>query len=381
MSTSISSVPASTPASASAPTAGPAGLEREDVTPAELSAALRPYLSRIAALSIAVGAVAYGITYLIAPTFTARASIISPQQQQNSAAAALASLGALAGLAGGSVKSPSDQYVSVMQSVTVGDRIIDRFKLMQVYESKFRADALKALGANVRISAGKKDNLISIEVDDTDPARAAQMANAYVEELRWVTNNLALTEAQQRRAFFEQQLRDTKNALRAAQLEVQKTGFTAGALKSEPKAAAEAYARTKAEIAAAEVRLGALRKSMTDSAPEVQQQVAALAGMRGQLAQFERPLEASGNQDYVSAYREFKYQEALFEIFAKQFELAKMDEARDGTLIQVLDKATPPERKSKPKRAVIAITTTLLAGLALAVFFARQGLRRQRRAA
>lgn len=375
MSTSFTSA-ADLPASASG------ALVHDGVTLSELHAALRPQWLKIIALSLAVGLAAYGVALLMTPIFTARAVIISPQQQQNSAASALASLGALAGLAGGGgVKSPADQYVSVMQSVTVGNRIVDRFKLMEVYEAKLRVDALKNLSTNVRISAGKKDNLISIDVDDADPVRAAAMANAYVEELRWVTNTLALTEAQQRRAFFQQQLLETKGALQNAQMLVQKAGFTAGALKSEPKAAAEAYARTKADIAAAEIRLSTLRRTMTDTAPEVQQQSTALAGLRSQLGQFERPLEQSSNQDYVSAYREFKYQEALFEIFAKQFELAKMDEAREGTLIQVLDKATPPERKSKPKRAMIAVVSTLLAGLVFTVFFASRGLRRRRAAA
>jgi len=361
------------------PTAANFDDDQDAVSLRDVIVTVKPHAKQIVAIAVAVGVLAYGVALLIPPTFTARTSIISPQQQQNSAAAALASLGGLVGLAGGAIKSPADQYISVMQSVTVGNRIIDRFKLMELYESKFRQDALKELANNVRINAGKKDNLITIEVDDRDPKRAADMANAYVEELRWVTGNLALTEAQQRRAFFEQQLYQTKDALQAAQLQVQKTGFTAGALKSEPKAAAEAYARTKAEIAAAEVRLGALRKTLTENAPEIQQQAAALAGMRAQLSQFERPMETSSNQDYVSAYREFKYQEALFDIFAKQFELAKMDEARDGTLIQTLDAATPPERRSKPKRTLIAATATILCGFVLTFFFAVRGALRARR--
>lgn len=338
-------------------------------------------MKKVGALSFAVAVLTYGITLLLPPTFTARATIISPQQQQNSASAALASLGALAGLAGGGMlKSPADQYISVMQSVTVGNRIIDRFKLMEVYESRFRVDALKALNTNVRINAGKKDNLITIDVDDEDPARAAQMANAYVEELRWITNRLALTEAQQRRAFFDQQLQQTKNALKEAQLQVQKAGFTAGALKSEPRAAAEGYARTKAEIAGIEVRLGALRKTLTESAPEIQQQLAALVGLRSQLAQLEQPMASSSDQDYVSAYRDFKYQEALFEIFAKQFELAKMDESREGTLIQVLDPASPPEKRSKPKRMMVSASAAVVAGLGFWLFFAIRELRRRRAA-
>lgn len=355
----------------------PTAYENDGVALSELHAALRQQLLKIAALSLVAGIAAYGMTLLMTPIFTARAVIISPQQQQNAAASALASLGALAGFAGGSVKSPADQYVAIMQSVTVGNRIVDRFKLMEAYDAKLRVDALKNLSTNVRISVGKKDNLISIDVDDSDPTRAAAIANAYVDELRWVTNNLALTEAQQRRSFFQQQLLETKATLQEAQLQVQKAGFTAGALKSEPKAAAEAYARTKADIASTEIRLSTLRKMLTDSSPEVQQLTTALAGLRAQLGQLERPLEGSSNQDYVSAYREFKYQEALFEIFAKQFEIAKMDEARDGVLIQVLDKATPPERKSKPKRAMIAILSTVMVGLVFTVYFSVRALRRR----
>ena len=351
--------------------------DRADFQWGQVVDAVLPKWATIGALSIVAGAVAYGITFLISPTFTARAAFISPQQQQNSAASALASLGALAGLAGagGAIKSPADQYIAVMQSATVNNRIIDRFELVALYESKFRVDAQKRLKENVRITAGKKDNLITVEVDDKDPVRAAGMANAYIEELRWVTNKLALTEAQQRRAFFEQQLLKTKDALRVAQLGVQKTGFTAGALKSEPKSAAEAYARTRAELAATDIRLGALRRTMTENSPDIQRLLATQVALRAQLSQFESPLESTSSQDYVSAYREFKYQEALFEIFAKQFELAKMDEAREGTLIQVLDPATPPERKSKPVRSIIAASTALVTAILAAAFFAMRSRR------
>lgn len=340
--------------------------------------AVMPKWVSIVAIGVCAGLLAYGGTFLIAPTFTARASFISPQQQQNSAAAALASIGALAGLAGagGAIKSPADQYIAVMQSATVSNRIIDRFKLIDLYQSKFRVDAQRTLKERVHLTAGKKDNIISVEVDDTDPTRAAEMANGLIEELRWVTNNLALTEAQQRRTFFELQLQKSKENLRTAQLDLQKTGFTAGALKSEPKSAAEAYARTKAELAAADVRLGTLRRSLTESSVEIQQLLAAQAALRAQLSRFEQPLELNSNQDYVSAYREFKYQEALFEIFAKQFELAKMDEAREGTLIQVLDAATPPERKSKPARSIIAAGTAV-ATAAFAVIFLTVRARRR----
>lgn len=352
--------------------------EEDGVSPGEMWAALRPHFKKVVAVAVLAGFCGYGISMLLPPTYTAKSTIVSPQQQQGSAASALASLGALAGVGGSSaVRSPVDQYISIMQSATVNNRIVERFKLIELYDVNYLEDARKRLLDNVRVVAGKKDNLIFLEVDDRDPVRAAEMANAYVAELRQVTNNLALTEAQQRRAFFEQQLIKTKEDLKTAQVLVQSTGFTAGALKSEPKAAAETYARTKAAAAATEVKLETLRRTLTDSAPEIQQQQAVLASLRGQLAQYERPMDSGSNQDYVSAYREFKYQEALFEIYAKQFELAKMDEAREGAFIQVLDPAVKPERRSKPKRSFIAVGTLLAVGFLLSAFYIVTGLRRR----
>lgn len=332
----------------------------------ELIGVLTPQWKRIFAATLGAGAMGYGVAMLLPPIYTARVSFITPQQPQSSAASALASLGALSNLAGaaGGIKTPSDQYLALMQSVTVSDRIIKRFDLRKVYEAKFQVDARKQLVSSVKMTAGKKDSVIVVEVDDKDPQRAADIANAYIDELRTLSNSLALTEAQLRRTFFEQQLNGTKSALIKAQGNLQKSGFNAGALKSEPKAAADAYARTKAELAVSEVKLNALRRSMTDSAAEIQQLLAAIGGLRQQLSQLEQPMPIAGNQDYVGAYREYKYQEALFDIFARQFELAKMDEARDGALIQVLDTAQPPERRSKPKRSLVAAGAAL-AGLLL----------------
>ena len=310
---------------------------------------------------IVVGAIALGATYLIAPTYTAKTSFLPPQQQQSSAASALASLGALSGLAGGAagIKSPGDQYVALMQSVNVEDRIIDQFKLMDVYETKFRFQARKKLEENVRIALGKKDGLITVDADATSPQLAANLANQYVAELRRLTSELALTEAQQRRVFFENQLKRTKLQLTEAQATLQGSGFNAGALKAEPKAAAEGYARLKAEVTSAEVRLNTMRRSLTDSAPELQQQLGLLAALRGQLAKLESSVNSPNDSDYISRYREYKYQETLFEMFSRQYEVARLDESREGALIQVVDVATPPEYKSKPKRASIALVSAL----------------------
>jgi uncharacterized protein involved in exopolysaccharide biosynthesis len=319
---------------------------------------------------IAVGALVLGATSpaLMPPSFTGRTTFLPPQQSQGIAASALASLGALAGLAGGSVKTTSDQYVSLMQSVTVEDRIIDRFDLIKRYKAKYRVDARKALEGNVRISIGKKDGLITVEAVAGTPELAAEMANQYVTELRRMTSELALTEPQQRRVFFEAELKKARTNLAEAQQALQSGGFNPGALKAAPQSAAEAYARIRAETTNAEVTLQSMRSSLADTAPEVQHQLAVLAALRGQLEQLQRNTPATNDADYLSSYRNFKYQEKLVELFSQQYEMARLDESRDGAVVQVVDPATPPERKSGPKRVLTALVTGTISGLLLVLW-------------
>lgn len=335
-----------------------------------LSELLRPLRSRwrtVVLLSLGAGVVAVGLSFLVPPTFTARASFLTPQAA-GGAAAALASLGNLATLAGaaGTTRSPAEQYASLMDSVTVADRLIERFDFLKVYGESMRVDARRRLQGNTRVSVGKKDGLIVVEFDDHDPKRAAEVANQYIAELRTLTARLALSEAQQRRMFFEALMTKARDDLSKAQLELQATGFNRGDLRAEPRAAAEAYARTRAEISATEVRLRAIRQSLTDSAPEVRRTEAQLEALRSQVAIMERADNGTPSA-YLDRYREFKYQESLFEVFARQFEAARVDEAREGTLIQVVDAATAPERKSKPKRSVIGLATTAVALLLISV--------------
>jgi uncharacterized protein involved in exopolysaccharide biosynthesis len=327
----------------------------------EVHALLAPLLKSwriLVAGTIGAGAIALGATFLISPTFTAKTSFLPPQQQQSNAIAAMASLGALASLAGntGAIKSPIDQFISLMSSETVSDRIIDHFELMNVYDVELRSIARKRLNDNVRIIPGKKDGLIYIEVDDHDPKRAADIANHYIVELRRMASGIALTEAAQRRAFFESQLSQARERLKLAQETLQNSGFTAGDLKLEPKAAAEAFARLKAEQTTVEIRLRTLRATLSDSAPEVQRATATLDALKNEIDKAEAsgaPHETSNG--YVSKYRDYKYEEALFDIFARQFEIAKTDEIREGALIQIIDPALVPDRKSKPRRAMTAL--------------------------
>jgi uncharacterized protein involved in exopolysaccharide biosynthesis len=346
---------------------------------AEVIATLRAQLRLLVLVPLAIGAVVLGVTGLITPSYTATTTFMPPQQSQSGTAALLGSLGPLAALAGGgaSAGTSADRYIGLMQSVTLSDRIIDRFKLMEEYQAKFKVDARKILASNVQITVGKKDGMISVAVDDKSPQRAADMANHYVTELRAMNQSLAVTEAQQRRMFFEQQLKLGRDRLVLAQQALQASGFSAGALKTELKAAADSYARLKAEVTTAEVKLQTLRGSLADQAPEVLKQQTELSALREQLARLERASETSTGPDYIGKYRDFKYQETLFEMYARQFEIARVDESREGTLIQVVDPATPPERKSRPKRAATSLVSALVTLLALMVFvLVRHSMRR-----
>lgn len=328
---------------------------------------------------LVAGLLALGYSFTIAPTFTTSTKFLPPQQQASGAASLLQSLGALGGLAGAAsgLKSPADQYLAFMKSNSVQDALIDRFKLMERNESKFRQDARNALAGSVRSSSGK-DGLIMVEVDDKDPAFAAQLANAHVEELQKLLSRIAVTEAQQRRVFFEKQLNVAKDNLVKAEQALKASGVNSSVLKVDPKAAVEGLARLKAGIAAQEIKLASMRGYLSESAPDFKQAQTELAALRSQVARAEKeePAVTGDESDYIAKFRNFKYNETLFELFTKQYEIARIDESREGAIIQVLDVAQPPERKSKPKKAMIAAISALATGFALLLFvFIRSALR------
>jgi uncharacterized protein involved in exopolysaccharide biosynthesis len=327
---------------------------------------------------LVVGLAALGISFAIAPTYTATVKFLPPQQQQSAAASMLASLGGLGGLAGAAagLKNPADQYLAFMKSNSVQDTLIERFNLQERYETKFKVDTRTALTGNTRATSGK-DGLITVEIDDKDPKFAADLANAHVDELQKLLAKLAVTEAQQRRMFFEKQLGQVKDKMIAAEQTLRATGVSGSTLKSNPTAAVAGVAALQAQVTAQEVKVGAMRGYLAETAPDFKQAMNELASLRAQLSKQEKDQPAAtGQGDYVAKFREFKYQETLFELFAKQFEMAKVDESREGAVIQVLDAAQPPEKKSKPKKALIAIIATLASGFALLLFvFIRQALR------
>ncbi len=319
--------------------------------------------------SLLAGAAAVGITYTVPPTFTSTTLVLPPAQASGGGSAALASLGALATLAGGGggLRTSLDQYVALIQSTTVADRMIEQFKLQEVYDEKLRMDTRKQFWKSMRVTAGRRDGLITIEVDDKDPQRAADMAKAMVEQFRRVASEIAVTEAQQRRVFFEKRVEEVRVRLDQAQQALTAGGFAASVLKSEPKAAAENFAKVRAELTTAQARLQGLLSTFSPQAAEVRQQASLVTELQTQLRDLESRQATAKPEDaaYLTRYREFKYQEALFDQFSRQLELARVDEGREGGILQVVDPAQVPEHKSKPRRAFVGIGASLVVGLGL----------------
>lgn len=299
-------------------------------------------------------------TFWVQPTFTARTVLLAPQQTPSTAAALLGSMGGLAAVTGGSLaglRGAGDQWVGLLSSETIADTLIRQFDLKNLYGSRFQFQARRALAGRTRIAAGK-DGLIRIEVDDHDPQRAAKLANAYVDQLRELTKALALTEAAQRRLYFENLMREAKDNLVKAEVALRVSGVSESILKTRPETVAVTMAQIRNQISALEVRIASLRSYATDASPELRGANAELESLRRQLATTEQAAPGQANArgaEYITRYRDFKYHETLFELMAKQYEMARADEARQGAVIQVIDLAQPPEYKSGPKRASLIL--------------------------
>ncbi len=365
----------------------------DEISLVELATTLGEEKKLVFGLPFVVGIVAIVVSLFLTPIFTAKTTLLPPQNSGGGgAAAALASLGGLAGLAGISTGgTTADTVIAMLQSRSAKDQIIDQFNLVEYYEAELRGDVYGTLDNAVRVTSDKKSGLIAVEVDDKDPELAAKMANAYYEVLKSLMTRVAVTEAQQRRQFFEDQFAKAKEELSNAEVKLKETQERTGLveLKSQAEVTIEAVARLRAEIAQREVQLSAMRTFATPENSDYRRVVAELNGLRAELKKLDKGgtggelgLVSAGNLpeqglEYVRALREVKYQEAVFEIMAKQFELAKVDEAKDGGNVQQLDVATVPERKSKPKRALIVVLSVLASGfLAVLLAFVRAAMRK-----
>jgi len=270
----------------------------EEVDLLDIFIVLAKHKKKILKLTLAAAILSVIISLLLTKIYTATSKILPPQMNQSSASSMLNDLmGGGVGAGGGigsalGLKDPNAIYVAMLESRTIMERVAKRFDLQKTYDAKNVTDTLKILGKNASISSGK-DGIIEVDVDDKNPKLAADLANAFIEELDKLMQTFSLTDASHRRLFFEQQLKMAKNKLTDAELVLDKTPNT--------------------------------------------------------------------SLQYMDALRNLKYRESIFNILAKQFEMAKLDEAKDYPLIQVLDKAEVPERKSRPKRALIVILSTFVA--------------------
>ena len=325
------------------------------------------------------GIIAAVIAFLVPPTYTATAIIMPPQPQSSSAAALLGQLGGVAGLASQNlgIRNPADLYVGILSSRTVADELITRFKLRDVYKKKNLTDTRKKLASRTRFNSVKY-SLIQISVEDLDPKRAADLANAYVDRLQEQNSRLAVTEASQRRLFFERQVEAEKNNLTEAEAAFKKMQEQKGIFQvsSQVEAVIRSMAQMRAEVAAREVNLERLKAGATTQNPEVLRQEIELKAMRGQLQEMEArstkrsqgdPLMPTtmvpgASLEYTRRLREVKYRETLYELLAKQYEAARIDEAKEASVIQVVDRAIPPDKKIAPTRSLYIFVGVVLGG-------------------
>ena len=334
---------------------------------------------QIMAWTLSAALLALGYAMWLPPQFTARTTLLPPASQQSGgASAALAALGALGGLSGGlGAKTPDELFVALLKSDTLMRALDARFDLKGRYEIETYETLRKAMPDKVRVSSDRKSGVISVEVDDKEPKFAADLANAHASEVTKLLGRLAVSEAQLRRVFFEQQLKDTKENLIKAELGLRSVQEKSGVIVLDKQAEAliGSVAQLRAMIAEREVQLKVLRTSATVENPDVRRLNSELAAMRSELSRMESSRASPNGSavdipvgripeaaiDYVRARRELKLQETLLESMVRQFEIAKLDEAKEGPVLQQVDVALPPDRKSKPARALIVLAASMSA--------------------
>lgn len=346
---------------------------------------LATYKKRIIGIPLVAGVLAAAVSFALPNVYKASTKLLPPQQAQSGAAALLSQLGGAAGAVAGvtGMKNPSDLYIGMLKSRTVGDRIIKKFDLQKVYDADSMEKTRKILEENSSFVAGK-DGLIIIEVEDYGQQRVAQLADAYVAELVRMTSTLAVTEASQRRVFFERQLEMAKNNLASAEMTLKGALDTRGVISvdSDSRSIVETVSRLRAQISAKEIQLNSMQAFVTTNNQEYKRSQEELNSLRAELSKLEngRPelagIPAQGDRkqvglENIKVLRDVKYFQMLYELLAKQYEVARLDEAKDAALIQVLDPAIVPERKFKPKRAIIILLTVFLAliGAVASAFF------------
>jgi len=323
----------------------------------------------IIGLPLVAAVLAFGMSFLLPNVYNADTRLLPPQQSQGGAAAFLSQLGGVAAAVSGAggIKNPNDVYIGMLKSRAIKDKIIEKYDLKVAYGTDSLETARRKLEENTLIVAGK-DGLISIDVMDSNQERVAKLANSYVDELLTLTKTLAVTEASKRRLFFEQQLEISKNKLAEVEMELKRTLDTKGVISVDgnSKAIVETVGRLRALISAKEIELSSLSAFITPSNADYKRVQQSLISLRSELARLENGRPDTGTYtekvaenpeglQNIRLLRDVKYYQMLYELLAKQYEAARLEEAKDPAIIQVLDVAKVPERKSKPRRLNIAI--------------------------
>jgi uncharacterized protein involved in exopolysaccharide biosynthesis len=347
----------------------------------------RKKLVWITALAIVV--LASAIALLLPSRYTATTVILPPQQGGASGAAMMAqlsNLGAMASAAGGlGIKNPNDQQVALLKSRTVEDAMAARFNLQALYHRKYLSSTRKRWERATTIDNGLKDGLIRLSVTDSDPRRAAELANGWVAEYRRFIATLAITEASQRRLFFERQLSAAHEDLTRAEEDMKQTEQRTGVIEiqSQARAMIATAAVLRGQLAAKQVEIQAMREFAADQNPDLVRAQQELTGMEGQLAAMDVSSDRQAGDlvapkgkvtqaslDYTRALREVKYRETIQDMLTRQYEGARVDEARQGAQVQVVDPAVIPDRPNSLYKVWIVLGA-LVAALPLALLTAR----------
>jgi uncharacterized protein involved in exopolysaccharide biosynthesis len=299
------------------------------------------------------------------------------------ALAGLSGLGGLSGIAS-SMKSSDEMFIALMRSHSVQSSLIEQFKLKERYGARNIEEARQSLSNSVVILSDKRSGMLLIDAYDKDPEFAAQLANAQVKELNVILSRLAVTEAQQRRAYYEQQIVKTQTKIPLLEVEYKEaqksSGIEVASLLSEA-------GTLPGQIAAKELQLQVLSRFATVQNPELKRLAVEISALRAQMAKYELSKSEPKNseshklgsvaesiktnfvQKATQAYNTLKIQEALLDGYIKQLELAKVDEAKEGPAVQVVDEARAPEMRSKPERRKMVINYTII-GLIIAFVLA-----------
>jgi tyrosine-protein kinase Etk/Wzc len=343
---------------------------------------------RTIALGTIIATLVSVVLVLVIPvSYTGTAVIMAPQSSQNSAAALLSQLSSFSSLLPDSIesgfKSPTETYVGLISSRTVADELISAFDLQKRYRCRTLVETRKALAKHIRVEV-TKGYLIRITVDDRSAKRAADMANALVAALYRLNKHLALSQASQRRVFLEQQVAAETSELNNAERQFKRVQEQTGVfqLSGQAELTLRAIAQLRAEIVSREMQLQQLRSIATEQNERVSELESGIAALREQLAKAEKSESGTDTSDYfllankvpsaglefVQMLRQVRYHEALFETLSKQYEAARIEEAKSPPLIQVVDPAIISDKRDWPPRTLLVCLVSLLSLISISAY-------------